>query len=83
MVIDKQVILNYLANLGDEAAMRRAAGELPELIDTRRHADHLLRLGIDPVSWDSDGRPGQDGKPLPGSDPRPSTDGEAWSTPRE
>jgi hypothetical protein len=55
MELDKQQIVNLLQNRGDTSAVERARAELPDLIDTEQHADHLTRLGLDATALSSQG----------------------------
>jgi len=55
MLLDKAQIINLLENRGDADALERARKDLPDLIDTDRHADHLTRLGLNPEELGSAG----------------------------
>ena len=48
MQIDKQQIIEFLKNRGDQQQAQQAEGELPDQVDTEQHADVLQRLGVDP-----------------------------------
>ena len=55
MLIDKEQVMNLLRDEGRDQAVDLAGRELPDLIDTERHADHLRRLGLDPEALGSPG----------------------------
>jgi len=46
MQIDKQQIIEFLRNRGDQDKAQQAETELPDQVDTDTHADLLSRLGI-------------------------------------
>ena len=46
MQIDKEAILNLLRERGDEDKAKQAEDQLPDQVDTERHADLLERLAI-------------------------------------
>ena len=48
MQIPKEQILELLRSRGQDDKASQAEGELPEQVDTEKHADLLQRLGIDP-----------------------------------
>jgi hypothetical protein len=48
MQIPKDQILELLRSRGEQDTADKAAGELPDQVDTERHADRLQKLGIDP-----------------------------------
>ncbi|NUO33650.1 MAG: hypothetical protein HOQ27_01045, partial [Dermatophilaceae bacterium] len=48
MQIDKQQIIEFLKNRGDQQQAQQAEGELPDQVDTDQHADLLNRFGINP-----------------------------------
>ena len=48
MQIDKQQIIEFLKNRGDQQQAQQAEGELPDQVDTDQHADLLQRFGLDP-----------------------------------
>jgi hypothetical protein len=47
MKIDRQHIIDFLRNRGDQDKADRAQSELPEQVDTDQHADKLSQLGVD------------------------------------
>jgi hypothetical protein len=47
LLIDKGTLLQFLKDHGDEDTARRAESELPDEVDTDKHADLLKDLGID------------------------------------
>jgi hypothetical protein len=49
MELDKDTIVNFLKQQGRSDDADRAAGELPEKVDTEQHAGLLSRFGIDPT----------------------------------
>jgi hypothetical protein len=48
MQIDKQQILEFLRQRGDQQQADQAQNELPDQVDTDQHADLLGKLGINP-----------------------------------
>ena len=48
MLYDKRTILAILSQEGDGVRVDEAAVELPEMVDSERHAELLKRLGLDP-----------------------------------
>jgi hypothetical protein len=48
MQIPKEQILELLRSRGQDDKASQAEGELPEQVDTEKHADLLQKLGIDP-----------------------------------
>ena len=48
MQIPKEKILELLRSRGQEDKASQAEGELPEQVDTEKHAGLLQKLGIDP-----------------------------------
>jgi len=48
MQIPKEQILELLRSRGQEDKAAQADGELPEQVDTEKHAGILQKLGIDP-----------------------------------
>ena len=48
MQIPKDKILELLRSRGQDDKASQAEGELPEQVDTEKHADLLQKLGIDP-----------------------------------
>jgi hypothetical protein len=48
MQIDKDQIISFLQERGDEAHASQAREELPRQVDTEKDADLLAKLGIDP-----------------------------------
>ena len=48
MQIPKEKILELLRSRGQDDKASQAEGELPEQVDTEKHADLLQKLGIDP-----------------------------------
>ena len=48
MQIDKQQIIEFLKNRGDNEKATQAQSELPDQVDTDQHADLLSRFGVDP-----------------------------------
>jgi hypothetical protein len=48
MEIDKSQILDYLKGQGKNDEASKADSELPDKVDTDKHADLLSRFGIDP-----------------------------------
>ena len=48
MQIDKETILEFLRERGQEDQAQQAEGELPEQVDTDRDAGLLEKYGIDP-----------------------------------
>ena len=48
MQIPKEQILDLLRSRGQDDKASQAEGELPEQVDTEKHADLLQKLGIDP-----------------------------------
>ena len=48
MEIPKDQILDVLREKGAEDKLEQAANELPDPVDTEKHADQLQKLGIDP-----------------------------------
>ncbi len=46
MLIDKNIILDLLREGGTQEQVRQAEEELPDQIDTNRHADLLERFGL-------------------------------------
>ncbi|GAB2759557.1 hypothetical protein ACXR8F_09955 [Terrabacter sp. AAH1] len=48
MQIDKQQIIEFLKNRGDQQQAQQAESELPDQVDTEQHADLLNRFGINP-----------------------------------
>ncbi len=49
MQIDKSQILELLRNQGDHDKAAQADSELPDQVDTDRHAGILSKLGINPA----------------------------------
>jgi hypothetical protein len=49
MQIDKSQILEFLRSKGDEEKAGQAEAELPDQVDTERHAGLLSKFGIDPA----------------------------------
>jgi hypothetical protein len=49
MQIDKAQVLELLRDAGDQAKLGQAEQELPDQVDTERHAGLLQRLGINPT----------------------------------
>ncbi|MFC7492545.1 MULTISPECIES: hypothetical protein [unclassified Knoellia] len=49
MEIDRQEIVDELRGRGEDATADRAELELPEVVDTDKHAALLHRLGINPM----------------------------------
>jgi hypothetical protein len=69
MEIPKDAILDLLRERGDDAKASEAERELPDRVDTERHASLLQRLGLDPEELASslgDRLPGGLGDKLPG-----------------
>jgi hypothetical protein len=48
MQIPKEQILEFLRSRGEHDKAGQAGQELPDQVDTDKHADLLQRLGIDP-----------------------------------
>ena len=48
MQIDKETILEFLRERGQDDQAQQAKGELPEQVDTDRDAGLLEKYGIDP-----------------------------------
>ena len=48
MQIPKEQILELLRSRGQDDKASQAEGELPEQVDTEKHADLLQKFGIDP-----------------------------------
>jgi hypothetical protein len=48
MEIDKSQILDFLKSQGKHEEASKAESELPDKVDTDKHADLLSRFGIDP-----------------------------------
>ena len=48
MQIPKEQIIELLRSRGEDDKASQAEGELPEQVDTEKHADLLQKLGIDP-----------------------------------
>jgi hypothetical protein len=46
--VDKQTIIDFLSEQGDQSKVQEAESQLPEQVDTERDSDLLDRLGIDP-----------------------------------
>jgi hypothetical protein len=63
MQIDKNTIIEYLRQRGDDSSADRADQELPEQVDTDRDAGLLERFGLDPAELMSRFAGGRD---LPG-----------------
>jgi hypothetical protein len=63
MQIDKNTIIEYLRQRGDDGTADRADQELPEQVDTDRDAGLLERFGLDPAELMSRFTGGRD---LPG-----------------
>jgi hypothetical protein len=63
MQIDKNTIIEYLRQRGDDGFADRADQELPEQVDTDRDAGLLERFGLDPAELMSRFAGGRD---LPG-----------------
>jgi hypothetical protein len=63
MQIDKNTIIEYLRQRGDDGSADRADQELPEQVDTDRDAGLLERFGLDPAELMSRFAGGRD---LPG-----------------
>jgi hypothetical protein len=53
--IDKQQILEFLRNRGDQQQADQAASELPDQVDTDQHGDLLGKFGINPQELMSGG----------------------------
>ena len=49
MQIPKEQILELLRSRGEQDKAAQADGELPDQVDTEKHAGLLEKLGIDPV----------------------------------
>ncbi|MER7070289.1 hypothetical protein [Terrabacter sp. NPDC000476] len=62
MQIDKQQVVEFLRNRGDQQQAEQADGELPDQVDTDQHADVLGKFGIDPQELLSGGLGGMKGK---------------------
>lgn len=62
MQIDKQQILEFLRNRGDQQQADQADGELPDQVDTDQHADLLAKFGINPQELLRGGLGGLGGK---------------------
>jgi hypothetical protein len=63
MQIDKNTIIEYLRQRGDDDTADQANQELPEQVDTDRDAGVLQRFGLDPAELMSRFTAGRD---LPG-----------------
>jgi hypothetical protein len=48
MQIPKEQILEFLRSRGEDDKAAQADGELPDQVDTEKHAGMLQKLGIDP-----------------------------------
>jgi hypothetical protein len=48
MEIPKDKILELLRSRGEHDKVEQAGNELPDTVDTDKHADQLSKLGIDP-----------------------------------
>ena len=48
MDIDKQEIIELLRSRGEDDTADRAESQLPDQVDTEKHAGILEKLGIDP-----------------------------------
>ena len=48
MEIDKEMVLSFLRERGDNAKADEAARELPDRVDTERDSGLLQRFGVDP-----------------------------------
>ncbi len=48
MQIDKDTVVNMIRERGDDAKAGQAERELPDQVDTDRHADLLERFGVSP-----------------------------------
>lgn len=48
MQLDKKFVLDELRKAGQDKHVENAVKELPEKIDHDRHADLLLKFGLDP-----------------------------------
>ena len=59
MQIDKQQILEFLRNRGDQQQAQQAESELPDQVDTDQHADLLGKFGINPQELLSGGLGGK------------------------
>ena len=51
MNISKDRILQLLADTGRTELAGQAARELPDQVETRRHASLLVKFGIEPQAW--------------------------------
>jgi hypothetical protein len=49
MEIPKDKILELLRSRGERDKAEHAGSELPDIVDTEKHADLLSKLGIDPT----------------------------------
>jgi hypothetical protein len=63
MQIDKDTIIEFLRQRGDDQTADRADQELPDQVDTDQHAGLLERFGLDPAELMSRFSGGRD---LPG-----------------
>ena len=48
MQIDKETVIGFLRERGEQDKAREAESELPEQVDTERDSELLSRFGIDP-----------------------------------
>ncbi len=48
MQLDKETVLNFLREQGQDDKARQAEGELPEQVDTERDAGLLEKFGVNP-----------------------------------
>ena len=49
MQIDKETVLGFLEERGEQDKAEQARRELPDQVDTERDGDLLSRFGIDPA----------------------------------
>jgi hypothetical protein len=63
MQLDKNTIIEFLRQRGDDQNADRADQELPDQVDTEQHAGLLERFGLDPAELMSRFTGGRD---LPG-----------------
>lgn len=48
MEIDKKQIMDLLKNRGEQDKATQAESDLPDTVDTEKHADNLGKLGVNP-----------------------------------
>jgi hypothetical protein len=48
MQIDKQQIIEFLKSRGDHDKASQAESDLPDQVDTDKHADQLNKFGVNP-----------------------------------